>query len=255
MKFNTIHPTIHPTALVHPGAQIGKNVSIGAYSVVGAYVWIGDDTKIGSHVMIDGKTYIGKANQIMCFCAIGVVPQDLKYKHEGMTYIGNGNFIREYVSIHRATKGVTYIGNENLLMAYTHIAHDCQISDHVILVNGVNLGGHVRIGRYAVIGGLTGLHQFVEIGRLSMIAGMSRIDRDVPPYMIAEGNPARLRGINLVGLTRRKVEEAHKSALKKMWMKMKKREGIEGIEKINDDYVRQVQRFIKKSERGVVELE
>nr|UNJ15890.1 acyl-[ACP]--UDP-N-acetylglucosamine O-acyltransferase [Cyanidioschyzonaceae sp. 2] len=246
---------IHPTALVHPKAKMGKNVTIGPYSVIGQDVEIADDTKIASHVVIDGQTYIGKKNQIMCFCTIGVVPQDLKYEEnvQGLTYIGNGNFIREYVSIHRATKGVTYIGDENLIMAYVHVAHDCQIGNQVILVNGVNLAGHVRVGSCCVVGGLSGVHQYVQIGRLSMVAGMSRIDRDVPPYMIVEGNPARMRGINLVGLKRRKIAQLHISALKKMWMMMKSK-GWQATMEIEDEYVKQIEEFVRKSDRGIIEV-
>uniref|UniRef100_A0A060A8R2 Acyl-[ACP]--UDP-N-acetylglucosamine O-acyltransferase n=1 Tax=Cyanidiaceae sp. MX-AZ01 TaxID=1503164 RepID=A0A060A8R2_9RHOD len=242
---------IHPTALVHPKAKIGKNVTIGAYSVIAQHVYIGENTKIGAHVVIDGMTYIGKSNQIMSFCSIGMVPQDLKYNNAGITYIGNQNFIREYVSIHRGTRGITYIGDQNLLMCYVHVAHDCQIANHVILVNGVNLAGHVRIASHGVVGGLSGVHQFVEIGRLSMIGGMSKIDRDVPPYMIVEGNPARIRGINLVGLRRKHIPEKHVTALKKMWMLMKKTNWENQIE---DEYVQQVQKFWFNSHRGVIEI-
>jgi UDP-N-acetylglucosamine acyltransferase len=196
---------IHPTAVIHPGAELHPTVRVGAYAVIGERVTVGQDTTIGSHVVLDGWTEIGARNQIYPGAAIGLEPQDLKYQgSETQVRIGDDNCIREYVTINRATfpGEVTAIGNHNLLMAYVHIAHNCVIEDHVVITNSVLMGGHVHVESYARIGGGVGIHQFVHIGTLSMLGGMSRITRDVPPYMLVEGNPARVRSLNLVGLKR-----------------------------------------------------
>jgi UDP-N-acetylglucosamine acyltransferase len=202
---------IHPTAAIHPGAQLHPTVQVGAYAVIGEKVKVGAGTIIGAHVVLDGKTEIGECNQIFPGAAIGLEPQDLKYDGAptGVT-IGNGNKIREYVTINRATHEgeTTLIGNNNLLMAYVHIAHNCTIEDSVIITNAVSLAGHVHIETKAVIGGVLGIHQFVRVGSLAMVGGMSRIDRDVPPYMLVEGNPSRVRSLNQVGLKRAGLAEA-----------------------------------------------
>jgi UDP-N-acetylglucosamine acyltransferase len=197
--------TIHPTAIIHPKAQLHPTVTVGAYAVIGDRVKIDRDTEIGSHVVLDGDTEIGADNHIFPGVAIGLEPQDLKYRGaNSLVKIGNNNRIREYVTINRATgEGeVTAIGSDNLLMAYVHVAHNCQIGDRVVIANTVSLAGHVHIESDAVLGGMLGVHQFVHIGRLAMVGGMSRIDRDVPPYMLVEGNPSRVRSLNLVGLKR-----------------------------------------------------
>ncbi|MGB3238891.1 MAG: acyl-ACP--UDP-N-acetylglucosamine O-acyltransferase [Geitlerinemataceae cyanobacterium] len=197
--------TIHPTAIIHPGAQLHPTVNVGAYAIVGDRVKIDRETTIGPHAIIDGDTEIGVGNHIFPGVAIGLEPQDLKYRGaNSLVKIGDRNRIREYVTINRATgEGeVTQIGNDNLLMAYVHIAHNCQIADRVVIANTVSLAGHVHIESDAVLGGMLGIHQFVHIGRLAMVGGMSRIDRDVPPYMLIEGNPSRVRSLNLVGLKR-----------------------------------------------------
>lgn len=199
---------IHPTAVIHPRAEIGPNVTIGPYAVIEDRVKIGPNNKIGAHVVIAGPTEIGSDNQIFPGAVIGLEPQDLKYRGaESWVKIGNNNIIREYVTINRATDAeeVTLIGNDNLLMAYVHVAHNCEIANGVIIANSVALAGHVCIESKAVIGGVLGVHQFVRIGGLAMLGGMSRIDRDVPPYMLVEGNPARVRSLNLVGLKRTKT--------------------------------------------------
>ncbi|MGJ3247096.1 MAG: acyl-ACP--UDP-N-acetylglucosamine O-acyltransferase [Elainellaceae cyanobacterium] len=196
---------IHPTAVIHPGARLHSTVQVGAYAVIGEKVDVGANTVIGPHVVLDGWTEIGEGNHIFAGAAIGTEPQDLKYDgHLNLVKIGDGNRIREYVTVNRATRAgeATTIGNDNLLMAYAHVAHNCVIDDQVIIANGVALAGHVRIESQARISGLVGVHQFVHIGRLAMIGGMSRIDRDVAPYMMIEGNPARVRSLNQVGLQR-----------------------------------------------------
>jgi len=209
---------IHPTAVIHPGANLHPTVEVGPYAVIGDRVAIGARTTIGAHVAIEGPTEIGSDNRIFPGAAIGFEPQDLKYKGaDSWVKIGNGNRLREYVTVNRATDEgeVTAIGNNNLLMAYVHVAHNCQLADNIVIANGVALAGHVTIESKVVIGGLLGIHQFVQIGRLAMLGGMSRIDRDVPPYMLVEGNPSRVRSLNAIGLKRAGFSEAEMSVLKK----------------------------------------
>ncbi|MEL6321074.1 MAG: acyl-ACP--UDP-N-acetylglucosamine O-acyltransferase [Cyanobacteria bacterium J06626_14] len=196
---------IHPTAVVHDGARLHPTVRVGAYAVIGEKVSIGAGTTIGPHVVIDGWTEIGERNQIFPGAAIGLEPQDLKYDGSlTLVSIGNGNLIREYVTINRATrKGeATVIGNGNLLMAYSHVGHNCILEDQIIIANSVALAGHVYIESTARLSGVLGVHQFVHIGRLAMVGGMTRIDRDVPPFMLVEGNPSRVRSLNHVGIRR-----------------------------------------------------
>jgi UDP-N-acetylglucosamine acyltransferase len=196
---------IHPTAVVHPNADVHPSVRIGPYAVIGANVSIGEDTVIDAHVVIDGYTRIGRGNRFFPGAAIGLEPQDLKYQGAAsLVEIGDRNTIREYVTVNRATaKGEkTVIGNNNLLMAYVHVAHNCVLADNIIIANNVAIAGHVEIESRAVIGGMLGIHQFVHIGKMAMLGGMSRIDRDVPPFMLVEGNPSKVRSLNLVGLKR-----------------------------------------------------
>jgi UDP-N-acetylglucosamine acyltransferase len=196
---------IHPTAVIHADAELHPTVQVGAYAVIGPKVKIAAGTVVGPHVVIDGETTIGERNQIFSGAVIGSEPQDLKYDGGcNAVEIGDGNQIREYVTINQATHygEVTRIGNNNLLMAYTHVGHNCYLEDHVIIANSVALAGHVHIESQARISGVLGVHQFVHIGRLAMIGGMARIDRDVPPYVLVEGNPGRVRTLNLVGLKR-----------------------------------------------------
>lgn len=196
---------IHPTAVIHPDAELHPTVQVGAYAVVGPKVKVGADTTIGHHAVIEGWTEIGARNQIFPGAAIGLAPQDLKYDGSlTMVKIGDNNLIREYVTINRATRSgeATVIGDSNLLMAYVHVAHNCVVENQVVIANGVALAGHVQIESRATIGGISGIHQFVHVGRLAMVGGMSRIDRDVPPYMLVEGSPSRVRSLNQVGLKR-----------------------------------------------------
>ncbi|HSM80045.1 MAG TPA: acyl-ACP--UDP-N-acetylglucosamine O-acyltransferase [Nodosilinea sp.] len=196
---------IHPTAVVHAGAQVHPTAKVGPYAVIGAEVTIGPGTEIGPHVVIEGQTTIGAQNRIFPGAAIGLESQDLKYDGSmSRVEIGDHNLIREYVTINRATDagGVTVVGNHNLLMAYSHVAHNCVVEDNVIIANSVALAGHVYVESGARISGMVGVHQFVHIGRLAMIGGLSRIDRDVPPFTLVNGNPAQVRGLNQVGLQR-----------------------------------------------------
>jgi len=196
---------IHPTAIVHPGATIDPSVTIGPYSVIGERVSIGPDTVIAAHVVIDGHTEIGARNHIFPGATLGLEPQDLKYNGaDSLVRIGDDNTLREYVTVNRATGAgeVTTIGNHNLLMAYVHVADNCVLADNIVIANSVALAGHVEIESRAVIGGVLGVHQFVHIGQMAMLGGMSRIDRDVPPFMMVEGSPSRVRALNQVGLKR-----------------------------------------------------
>jgi UDP-N-acetylglucosamine acyltransferase len=211
---------IHPTAIVDPGAELDPSVQVGPYAIIGDQVKIGAGTSVGAHVVIEGPTEIGVGNQIFPGAAIGLVTQDLKYDG-GVTSlkIGDYNRIREYVTINRATGDgeFTIIGNNNLLMAYVHVAHNCIIEDDVKIANATSLAGDVYIESGAVISGVLGVHQFVHIGKLAMVGGMTRIQRDVPPFTIVEGNPARIRSLNLVGMKRSGFSSTEITALKEAY--------------------------------------
>lgn len=208
---------IHPTAVIHSRAELHPTVQVGAYAVIGEQVKVGAGTVIGAHVVLDGDTVIGDRNQLFSGVVVGSEPQDLKYDgFANQVRIGNDNVFREYVTINQATHAgeATVIGNSNLMMAYVHVGHNCVIEDRVIISNGVALAGHVRIESRATISGILGVHQFVQIGRLAMVGGMSRINRDVPPFMLVEGNPARVRSLNRVGLQRAGFSEEGESDLR-----------------------------------------
>lgn len=208
---------VHPTAAIDPGAELHPTARVGPYAVIGDRVRVGANTSIGAHAILEGPLSIGENNRIFPGAAIGLEPQDLKYRgDESWVEIGNNNLIREYVTINRATAvgEVTRIGNSTLLMAYTHVAHNCTIEDEAIVANNVALAGHVYVEAKARIGGMVAVHQFVRVGSLSMVGGMSRIDRDVPPYTTVEGNPARVRSLNSIGLQRQGFDAAEIDALK-----------------------------------------
>ncbi len=198
---------IHSSALVHPGASLGAGVEIGAYSIIGEHVAIGEGTKIGPHVVIEGHTTIGKGNRIFQFCSLGAVPQDKKYAGEATRLdIGDGNTLREFCTLNCGTAqdaGVTRLGNDNWIMAYVHVAHDCQIGSHTVFANNAQLAGHVHVGDYAILGGFTGVHQFVHIGAHSFTAIATVLVHDLPPYVMAAGDTAKPHGINSEGLRRR----------------------------------------------------
>lgn len=209
---------IHPTAIVDPSAQLHPTVRVDPYAIIGSQVKIGANTIVGSHAIIDGCTEIGANNKIFPGAAIGLEPQDLKYKGaNSLVKIGDNNQIREYVTVNKATEEgeATIIGDNNLLMAYSHVAHNCIVENNVIIANNVAMAGHVVIESQAVISGVLGIHQFVHIGRMAMVGGMSRINRDVAPYMLVEGNPAKVRSLNFVGLKRRGLGKEELRQLKK----------------------------------------
>lgn len=211
---------IHPTAIIDPKAELDSSVEVAPYAVIGADVKIGANTVIGANVVISGPIEIGCDNQIFPGAVLGLTPQDLKYKGaKSYVKIGDRNTIREFVTINRATgEGEeTVIGNDNLLMAYVHVAHNCILADHIVIANSVAIAGHVEIESKAVIGGMLGIHQFVKIGKMAMLGGMSRIHRDVPPYMLVEGNPSHVRSLNLVALKRNNFDSEQMSLMKKAY--------------------------------------
>jgi UDP-N-acetylglucosamine acyltransferase len=204
------HVEVHPTAVVSPGAQIGSNVRIGPYSVIGPDVVLHDEVELVSHVVVAGRTEIGAGTKIFPFASIGHAPQDLKYEGEpSRLIVGERCVVRENVTINPGTRGggmETRIGNECLLMASSHVAHDCQVGNNVVLANYVGLAGHSVIGNYVAFGGTCVVHQFVRIGDHAFIGAQSMVDADVIPYGMAVGNRAKLAGLNLVGLRRRKFD-------------------------------------------------
>jgi UDP-N-acetylglucosamine acyltransferase len=220
---------IHPTAVIHPEAELHPTVQVGPYAVIGPQVFVGEHTRIGAHVVIDGRVEIGARNQIFPGAAIGCESQDLKADGSlSLVKIGDDNRIREFVTINRAThaENATIIGNRNLLMAYVHVAHDCIIADQVQISNAVSLAGHVEIESQARVSGVLGVHQFVRIGRLSMVAGMSRVERDVPPFMLVEGSPARVRALNKIGLQRAGFDDSEALGVLKQAFRLLYRSGL-----------------------------
>ncbi len=210
---------IHDLADVSRNTELGEGVVVGSGSVIGPDVVVGKNTWIGSNVIIDGKVKIGSNNKIFPGACIGLEPQDLKYKGAlTEVVIGDANTIREYVTINRATyEGEkTKVGDGNLLMAYSHLGHNCEIGDNVVMSNSVQVAGHVVIQDRAIIGGCLGIHQFVHIGYMAMIGGMTRVDRDVPPFCLAEGHPGRLRGLNRVGIKRNLLDKFNKDEYKQL---------------------------------------
>ncbi len=253
---------IHSTVIINPKAEIDSNVEIGPYSVIGKNVFIGSGTVIGPHVVVDPYVTIGADCNIFQYAAIGAPPQSLKFEG-GETYvkIGRGTIVREFVTIHRGTEfggGITEVGEENLLMAYTHIAHDCKTGRKVILSNNATLAGHITIGDNATIGGLVAIHQFVRIGDYAFVGGKSAVVKDVPPYVIASGDRAKLHGLNSVGLKRHNFSKETLSSLKKTY-RIIFRIGLtmnEAIERVRAE-VEQIPEvlgfidFIKSSKRGI----
>jgi UDP-N-acetylglucosamine acyltransferase len=211
---------VHPTAIVDAKAELDASVSVGPYAVIGPQVRIGAGSSIGAHCTIDGHTTIGSDNRIFQFASIGAPPQDKKYSGEPTRLeIGNGNTIREFVTVNTGTvqdAGVTRLGDDNWIMAYVHIAHDCQLGSHLILANAVQLAGHVHLGDWVFLGGLSGVHQFVRVGAHAMTGFQTRLAQDVPPFVTAAGNPAQAQGINQEGLRRRGYTPERIAVVKQM---------------------------------------
>lgn len=253
---------IHPTAIVSSNAKIGTDVEIGPFCIIEDDVEIGDGCKIRSHVLIDSGVRLGKNVQVFSGAVLGTAPQDLKYKGE-KTYleVGNNTIIREYATLNRGTNHSwkTVVGSNCLLMSYVHVAHDCVLGNNVILSNSVNMAGHVTIEDYVIIGGLTAIHQFVRIGQHTMIGGGYRVPKDVPPYILAMGEPLQFGGLNAVGLTRRGFSSDVQLALKRAY-KLVFRSSLtkrEAIERLKNDFadvpeVQNIVTFLQKCERGII---
>jgi UDP-N-acetylglucosamine acyltransferase len=254
---------IHPTAIIDPKAQIAEGVEIGPYSVIEKDVSIGKGTKIGPHVVIREGTEIGKECQISQFASIGEAPQFVGYRGEKtFLQIGDHNIIREFVTLHRGTikgGGRTVIGNENFIMAYSHVAHDCQIGNQVVMANGATLAGHILIEDFAIIGGLSAIHQFCQVGAYAIIGGLSGVLMDIPPYTKAQGDRAKLFGLNTVGLRRANFSEETLKALKKAY-RIIFRSGLtleKAMKQVGEDEISQTPevqhllQFIQRSKRGI----
>ena len=200
---------IHPTALVDKKAKLADDIEVGPYAIIGPDAEIQSSTSIGPYVAIEGYTAIGKNCRIFTGSCIGSPPQDLKYKKGTKSFlkIGNNNIIREYVTLNPGTEeeGLTSLGNDNLLMAYSHVAHDCKVGNECVIANAGTLAGHVTLEDKVVIGGLTAIHQFVRVGKLSIIGGCSKVVQEIPPFSTCDGHPARIYGLNLIGLRRSKM--------------------------------------------------
>lgn len=253
---------IHPTAIIDSTAKIGQTSSVGPYCIIGAGVVIGEGCRLRAHVTIAGPTKVGDNNRFYPYCCIGHRSQDLKYEGEP-TYleIGNDNCFREFSTVHRATarEGITRVGSHGNFLAYSHIAHDCVVGDHVIFSNNGTLAGHVVVGDHAVIGGLSGVHQFCRIGAHAIVGGCTKIVQDVPPFMIADGNPAEIRGVNFVGLERRgfapeairELREAYR-ALYRENLNVSQALEVLRAKFAGSELVTYLADFIATSERGIV---
>lgn len=227
---------IHPTAIVHSSASLGEDVEIGPYCVVGEDVSIGARSVLHNHVVIQSLTTLGVENEVFPYSVIGADPQDMKYRGERATCeIGDRNKIREHVTIHRGTAnggGVTRIGNDNLIMVAAHLAHDVRVGDEVIIANQALIAGHVRIENCANIGGGVGVHHFATIGQCAFVGGLARIAKDVPPFMIVEGNPAEVRAINSIAMARRGYSPEHIEAMKDAFKRLYRDNGAPMVEKL-----------------------
>ncbi|HJD44204.1 MAG TPA: acyl-ACP--UDP-N-acetylglucosamine O-acyltransferase [Candidatus Paenalcaligenes intestinipullorum] len=256
---------IHKTAIIEDGAQLADDVEVGAYSIIGPHVTIGAGTRVGPHCVIDGHTTIGANNHFYRFCSIGGIPQDKKYAGEPTRLeIGDGNTVREYVTINTGTAqdvGVTRLGDDNWIMAYVHIAHDCQIASHTIMANGVQLAGHIHIDDWAVIGGLSAIHQFVRVGAHAMIGGTSSIRQDIPPFVIGAGDPFKPVGVNTEGLRRRGYSAEDLSQAKELYRILYRRglstdEALEQIQQLAQSSSAQLapvmSDFLQQATRGIV---
>ncbi len=253
--------SIHPTAVIHERATLAEDCEIGPYCVIGEHVTLGRACHLHSHVVIDGHTEIGEANTFYPFGSIGLQTQDLKWRGgTAWTRIGDRNMFREYVTVNSATGDgdATIIGDDNNFLAYTHVAHDCQLGNHIVMSNVATLAGHVVVEDCAIIGGLVAVHQFCRIGTISIIGGCSKVVQDVPPYMMADGNPAATRAPNKEGLRRNDVPEETQAGLKQTF-RILFRENLtmdNAIDKVRAEIapspeLNHLLNFIQSSERGI----
>ena len=253
---------IHPSAIVDGRAEIGAGTIVGPYCVIGAEVAVGEDCWLQHHVTLCGPMRAGARNKFYAYCSIGQQTQDLKYQGEP-TYleIGDNNTFREFVTINRSTtsEGKTRVGSRGNFLAYSHIGHDCSVGDEVVFSNNGTLAGHVQVGNHAVMGGLTAVHQFCRIGRFAIAGGCSKIVQDVPPFMIADGNPAEIRGVNLVGLERKGFTPESVKWIKEAFRliyrsKYNTRQAVDAVRKElpQNEEITQIIKFIEQSERGIV---
>jgi UDP-N-acetylglucosamine acyltransferase len=254
---------IDPRAVISPQAQIAADVQVGPFTVIAADVVIGAGTWIGPHVVINGPTRIGADNKIFQFASLGDAPQDKKYKGEPtLLEIGDRNVFRESVTVNRGTahdRGVTHIGNDNLLMAYSHVAHDCHLGDQIVMANCATLGGHVEIGDWVIMGGLSAVHQFTKIGAHCFIAHNAAVTRDVPPYVMAVGRPAVPHSVNSEGLKRRGFTPAQVLNIRRAYRLLyrsglKLKVAMEELERlaVTQTEIRPFVEFLKRSERSIV---
>ncbi|HXX41703.1 MAG TPA: acyl-ACP--UDP-N-acetylglucosamine O-acyltransferase [Chthoniobacterales bacterium] len=253
---------IHSTAIIDSGTKIGPGSVVGPYCVIGPDVVIGENCWLQHHVTLDGPMSAGARNKFYSYCSIGQRTQDLKYKGEPTHLeIGDDNTFREFVTVNRSTMsdGKTRIGSRGHFLAYSHVGHDCTVGDEVVFSNNGTLAGHVQVGDNAVIGGLTAVHQFCRIGRFAITGGCSKIVQDVPPFMIADGNPAEIRGINQVGLERKKFPPEKIKTIKEAFRliyraKLNTAQAIEAIRKElpQNEEIAQIIDFIEKTERGII---
>ena len=253
---------IHPTAIVEPGAQLADDVIIGPYCTVSAEAVIGRGTELISHVVIAGNTTLGEENRVSPFAVLGGRTQDLKFKGGSPgVKIGNKNTIREYVTVNAATNDGDYtvVGDQCLLMAYSHVAHCCRVGSQVIIANGVQIAGHVPIEDQATIEGMVGIVQFLRVGRMAFIGGLSKVSKDVPPFMIAHGDPIEVRGFNRVGMERRGCSDAARKAIKEAYRILYRaeeplQEAITRLEKELEpiDELNELIAFCRSAKKGIV---
>jgi UDP-N-acetylglucosamine acyltransferase len=253
---------IHPTAIVDPKAEVGAGSIVGPYCVIGPNVVLGPNCWLQHHITLQGPTRAGAGNKFYAYCSIGQQTQDLKYAGEP-TYleIGDENTFREFVTVNRSTlsSGKTRIGSRGNFLAYSHIGHDCVVGNEVVFSNNGTLAGHVQVDDNAVMGGLTAVHQFCRVGRFAITGGCSKIVQDVPPFMIADGNPAEIRGVNLVGLERKKFPADRVKLIKEAFRliyrsKYNTAQALEAVRKdlAQSEEVREILEFIENSQRGII---
>lgn len=259
--------SIHPTAIVAPQARLAEDVTVGPYAVIGPDVVIGAGSSVGPHCVIEGHTTIGRENRFFQFSSVGAAPQDKKYKGEPTRLeIGDRNTVREFCTFNTGTtqdKGVTRLGSDNWIMAYVHVAHDCTIGDHNTIANGATFAGHVTIGDFTLIGGLSGIHQFVHVGDFAMLGFQTRLSQDLPPFVVAEGNPAEARNVHQEGPRRRGYSAERLAMLKQMYKVLYRKgltldaaraeiAGLKGQHAEADADIDKMLGFLARAERGIV---